>query len=310
MKQILTALLALSVVLSLAACGRSKKKEPEITVPVITEAPTETTVPPTTVPPTTVPETTAPTVPETFFVPVVTEPEYDLDEKFKRVDETVYATRNVNIRTQPNVNSRSPGKLMKDESVKRIGKSHDGWSAVIYKDELYYIASEYLTTDVPAEKPQSGGSGTEKVTESPASGTLYTTAKVNFRKGPGTDTKILSQLPEGAKVTVLAKASNGWYKVSYDGTEGYVAGGYLTDKEPEEETKPTEKPTEPATKPSEDTKPTEKPTEPATKPGEDTEPTEKPTEPTTKPGEDTKPEPSESEPSEPSESESSTDSNP
>lgn len=62
MKKILALLLALTVLLSLAACGG--EKTPETTVPPTTEAPTTTE--PETTPPTTEPETTPPTtVPET-----------------------------------------------------------------------------------------------------------------------------------------------------------------------------------------------------------------------------------------------------
>ena len=259
MKKLLALVLAGTMLLSFAGCGK-KNQEPETTVaPTITETTTVPTTEPTTVPTTeatTVPTTEAATVPETTALP--TEPDLVLPEGFTMVDETVYATRNVNIRTEPTVNSHSPGQLLRGESVLRIGVSGDGWSAVLYKDEVCYIASKYLTT----QQPQNGGNGggtPVKVTESASSGTVYTNHYVNIRKGPGADTPKLGQIPEGATVTRLAVCSNGWVKVSYNGIVGYVAGGYLTDKAPVPD---TPKPTQPVIP-----DPSERPVAPSTPAG-------------------------------------------
>ena len=54
-----------------------------------------------------------------------------------------------------------------------------------------------------------------------------TTTDVNLRTGAGTDHSIIATLPAGAKVVVEEQAG-GWYKVVYNGTEGYVSGDYLT----------------------------------------------------------------------------------
>lgn len=67
---------------------------------------------------------------------------------FTEVNETVYATTNVNIRTAPSVDSESVGKLNKNKSVNRIASSNE-WSKVLYNDKECYIASEYLTTEEP-----------------------------------------------------------------------------------------------------------------------------------------------------------------
>ncbi|RDY33309.1 hypothetical protein CG710_001005 [Lachnotalea glycerini] len=73
-----------------------------------------------------------------------------LDEEvsFTQVDEKVYATSNVNIRTAPNTDSESLGMLTKYKAVQRIGIS-DEWSKVVYEDKECFIASEYLSTEEP-----------------------------------------------------------------------------------------------------------------------------------------------------------------
>ena len=66
-------------------------------------------------------------------------------------EETVYATENVNIRTEPNTDCEIVTVLQKCSSVTRIGEA-DGWSKVLYEGKERYIISEYLSTTPPVEK--------------------------------------------------------------------------------------------------------------------------------------------------------------
>jgi len=45
-------------------------------------------------------------------------------------------------------------------------------------------------------------------------------AEVNLRKGPGTDSEIITLIPKGTMVEV-AGCTNGWCKVSWNGQDGY-----------------------------------------------------------------------------------------
>lgn len=65
--------------------------------------------------------------------------------------ETVYATENVNIRTEPTTESEKAALLKKGESITRISET-DGWSKVLYEGKECYITSEYLSLTPPAEK--------------------------------------------------------------------------------------------------------------------------------------------------------------
>ena len=68
---------------------------------------------------------------------------------FSSVNETVYATTNVNIRSGPGTNHSKLGVLYKGKSIVRIGVSDGGWSKVIYNGKEAYIDSRYLTTENP-----------------------------------------------------------------------------------------------------------------------------------------------------------------
>jgi uncharacterized protein YraI len=54
-----------------------------------------------------------------------------------------------------------------------------------------------------------------------------TTSDLNLRTGPGLDWRIIDVMPEGASVEILGGRENGFYRVSFGGTEGYAFGDYL-----------------------------------------------------------------------------------
>ena len=59
-----------------------------------------------------------------------------------------------------------------------------------------------------------------------ASGIINST--VSMRKGPGTSYQRLETLKKGAKVSIVAKSSNNWYKIKYKDGYAYVYSNYVT----------------------------------------------------------------------------------
>ena len=49
---------------------------------------------------------------------------------------------------------------------------------------------------------------------------------VNFRTGPSTNYKVIATLKKGTAVDIVGKAS-GWYKISYNGSTGYMSSSYV-----------------------------------------------------------------------------------
>ena len=54
-----------------------------------------------------------------------------------------------------------------------------------------------------------------------------TTSALNLRAGPATDQRIRLVMPEGADVEIIGGPRRGFYKVIYDGREGWAHGDYL-----------------------------------------------------------------------------------
>ncbi len=50
---------------------------------------------------------------------------------------------------------------------------------------------------------------------------IATTGETNLRKGPGTETEVLTLVPKGGVVEV-GECTNGWCAASFDGKDGYV----------------------------------------------------------------------------------------
>lgn len=63
--------------------------------------------------------------------------------------------------------------------------------------------------------------------------TVYAAANVNVRKGANTSYAKVGLLKKGKSITRTAIGSNGWSKVSYNGTTAYISSNYLTTKKPE-----------------------------------------------------------------------------
>ena len=98
--------------------------------------------------------------------------ESDLEEvdPFTEVNETVYATGTVNLRSGPSTAHDKVGSLNKSDSVTRVGigtADAEGWSRIQLSDgSLVYVSNKYLSTTKPVvqqqqtSKPSGGGNTT------------------------------------------------------------------------------------------------------------------------------------------------------
>ena len=86
--------------------------------------------------------------------------ESDLEEvdPFTEVNETVYATGTVNLRSGPSTAHDKVGSLNKSDSVTRVGigtAEAEGWSRIQLSDgSLVYVSNKYLSTTKPAPQQQ------------------------------------------------------------------------------------------------------------------------------------------------------------
>lgn len=125
---------------------------------------------------------------------------------YEEVDETVYITTSVNVRSGPSTDYDILEVLNKGDSVKRIGIGENGWSKILINDSECYISSQYLTT-TPYD-------------------VVYALNDVYIRAGAGTKYDILGILKEGESVLRISSA-DGWSKVIWNNQECYIGSRHL-----------------------------------------------------------------------------------
>ena len=166
MKKTLIYALALALALSLTACGQPKAEQPTDPAPsTSTPEPIAAPEPIKDTAPEPEPEQTpaAPVETEDTQPPEETESQEDEVQLFTEVNETVYATGTVNLRSGPSTDDEKVGALNKNQSVTRIGigtGDYASWSKVKLSDgSEVYVASKYLTTTKPVSQSSSKPSG-------------------------------------------------------------------------------------------------------------------------------------------------------
>lgn len=115
--------------------------------------------------------------------------------------------------------------LNKGDQVTILEKLKD-WYKVAFDIHEGYVFSKFVTEDgsVPVstpkkEEPAKPGSSIIAVGIVDGDG-------VHMRKKPNTDSGIITTLGDGTAVSILEKSS-GWYKINYDGQDGYMSADYL-----------------------------------------------------------------------------------
>ena len=83
------------------------------------------------------------------MVPTAAAADNDKGITYTEVNEMVYAVTEVNIRSGPGLKYGKVGMLYYGEAIQRIGIGDNGWSKVMYNDEVAYMFSEYLSTVRP-----------------------------------------------------------------------------------------------------------------------------------------------------------------
>ena len=131
---------------------------------------------------------------------------------------------NVYVRETASTSAKKLGVLKKGTEVTIVAKtSTEAWYKVKYNDGYGYVSSKYVT--LTSEQPE---------VKYPATGVAV--HAVFIRESANTKSKEVGVLYTNDTITVLGKATDGWYKVQYkdkDGNTdkvGYVYGDYLTIK--------------------------------------------------------------------------------
>ena len=112
----------------------------------------------------------------------------EVGPKFTEVNETVYATTSVNVRSSYSADSDKVGSLSSGASATRTGVGDNGWSRIVYGDSVAYVSSDYLTTTKPSTNNNKPSSGTNTSKPSSNSGGTQTSKPSTNTSKPSTNT--------------------------------------------------------------------------------------------------------------------------
>ena len=119
---------------------------------------------------------------------------------------TVTAT-SLNVRSGASTSYSVIGKVTKGEEVE-ILSSNNGWYKIEYGDN------------------KTGWSSGDYISKNTTVGTVTATS-LNVRSGASTSYSIIGNLAKGEEVEILS-SSNGWHKISYSDSIGWVSSNYVS----------------------------------------------------------------------------------
>ena len=90
------------------------------------------------------------------------------------------------------------------------------------------------TNNTGNQTNNTGNETNNEPTFTSANDTVYATGDINVRKSYTTSSQVVGTLKKGESVTRTGIGSNGWSRVTYNGTTAYISTSLLTTKKPEE----------------------------------------------------------------------------
>jgi len=154
----------------------------------------------------------------------VTNPEENSEETSEESEttesaETSFArtTTSVNVRKSDSENADKLGQISGGVKLEILEKKANGWCRISYEGKDAYVKTEYLSI-------------IEDPTKIPVIGTLIAKDTVNVRMAPTTDSDRIGTTYTGEKLDLFEEVEDGWAKVKYNDSVGYVKEEYF-DKE-------------------------------------------------------------------------------
>ncbi|MEG2018287.1 MAG: SH3 domain-containing protein [Clostridium sp.] len=132
----------------------------------------------------------------------------------------------LNVRAGASTSNKIIGSLNSGAKVEILSTSN-GWHQIKFNGGTGYVSADYITTSstsTPTPPPSDSGSSNNGSTVI-NTGTVNADV-LNVRSGASTSNGIVGTLRSGSKVEII-ETSNGWHKIKYNNTYGYVSADYI-----------------------------------------------------------------------------------
>ena len=149
------------------------------------------------------------------------------------------ASGGLRVRSGPGTTYDVLATLRNGDEVTVLEALDNGWYKISYvgaggADALGYVKSDYVAIqNDPAPSPSASSQPSDDPAPSGelkagAAGKITGAAKgLRVRSGPGTTYEHQASLRNGDKITIVEDAGNGWYKITYSGSDGKDTTGYI-----------------------------------------------------------------------------------
>lgn len=125
---------------------------------------------------------------------------------------TVYNAKKLTVRKSYSTKSKVLGYLPKGTKVEILRVTSTNWYKIKYKNSYAYVKGNYIKL-TPSVKVISRGN--------------VSVTTLNLRKSASTSSTKLGTLNKGARVQIVQKKSNGWYKIRYKNSYAYISSKYV-----------------------------------------------------------------------------------
>ena len=132
----------------------------------------------------------------------------------------------VRMRTEPSLSAPIMGLLNKGTKVDVLAET-DNWYKITYGGNTGYMSSDYISLAAGSEESEQAPETTDPDVEAMDEVGYVTGNYVRFRKGPATNTAIITTLNNGTSVKITGK-TDGWYQIQYNGSTGYMSADYIS----------------------------------------------------------------------------------
>ena len=130
----------------------------------------------------------------------------------------------LNVRTSPNENGQVIGTLHKNDKISVLDKSIDGWYKIDFNGRRAYVSSKYVNLISYKNNEVKKEVKKEPIEET---GKVNITTALNVRQAATSNSRIVGSLKGGEKVNIISE-SNGFYKIEFNNSYGYVYSKYIS----------------------------------------------------------------------------------
>ncbi|MDQ3694107.1 MAG: SH3 domain-containing protein [Chloroflexota bacterium] len=116
-------------------------------------------------------------------------------------------------------------------TVWRLGETSNGFAKADYMAMIGWIAADLLAAPVAVAAeivPESAPAAENLRTPRPGSGVAFASVELTLRAGPSANQAALDVVPAGERVVMTGVMENGFHRVDYQGTLGWVGSDYLS----------------------------------------------------------------------------------